>query len=521
MISTSRTEDELLGLRATRALAMSIPLALLAALATWMASSTLDSSSAGPFSSESTIELTDTVTNGVNVGLSTPIDHRETSAAAAYVNSSEFDEAVRFDLGADGAAVNWIWGEYSSSTPLLTIEVNATKRATAVAANEIAVAKFIEFRIETELTELQTTLGSLRERRDIQVEVVDGLTSELEAAHSAEATTRAGTIQRQLNASITRLAQHEAMIQDRELLVAGATGQVTVLARPSKAVDLAAPPSHAARAGAAFVVFIVGALLVGRFRNRLEVAEEVAAIAGAAAPVLAVMPEFQRPFRRGSETLVVGHPSSPPEANAFCGLCTRIEVATEGRTPIAISLISASTRLTSAVVTANLVLSIARLGRSVGVVDGTFPRGIVSQLFAPQGDNALHSVIDGSLDPTSVSWPPAATSAGQIELLVSRNRSAPDETPEVSHAAVTAAFERLRQVWDVVAVDCPPIGTSSWSTLLASASDAVILVVPLRRTKRRELEDALAELTGMKAPMIGIVVTHAKSRFSFRSLIDR
>jgi Mrp family chromosome partitioning ATPase len=73
----------------------------------------------------------------------------------------------------------------------------------------------------------------------------------------------------------------------------------------------------------------------------------------------------------------------------------------------------------------------------------------------------------------------------------------------------------LRQRYDFVIVDTPPVGPVSDCALLARWMDGLVLIVTAHKTPRKQLENALNMLEG--APVLGIIFNRDdKARAGYR-----
>ena len=70
-------------------------------------------------------------------------------------------------------------------------------------------------------------------------------------------------------------------------------------------------------------------------------------------------------------------------------------------------------------------------------------------------------------------------------------------------------FDQLRRSADYVLVDTVPVSTVADASAVASAADAVILVVDLQRTRRRDILAAQKQLRNARAELRGIVLNRA------------
>ena len=69
---------------------------------------------------------------------------------------------------------------------------------------------------------------------------------------------------------------------------------------------------------------------------------------------------------------------------------------------------------------------------------------------------------------------------------------------------------RVRQEFDYVLIDSPPMGQVSDPLLLATRGDGVLLVLEAKKTRKRPLLESQRSLEAVGANILGTVVTHLK-----------
>jgi len=162
----------------------------------------------------------------------------------------------------------------------------------------------------------------------------------------------------------------------------------------------------------------------------------------------------------------------------------------------------------------NLALSFCQAGKNVLVADADMRR--------PR----LHQVFEGMLPKSQLGL--AAVLTGQTELdaaLVRPTEGAPDglwllpcgDIPEnpaelLDSAALRQTLAALRERFDVVVVDSPPILAVADPLILAGQVDGVVLVTRCEQTTRGELQRALTSLAQSDANMLGVVLNQVDAR---------
>jgi len=151
---------------------------------------------------------------------------------------------------------------------------------------------------------------------------------------------------------------------------------------------------------------------------------------------------------------------------------------------------------------ANLACSLAWEGRRVLLVDGDLWRGRLHRRFrgrrAPGfaecllSDEPIPEAIRGT-DIATLSFMPSGKGVG---------------TPSdiVTSARVPRLLAQLREQYEVVLIDSPPVLATAEAAVLASSVDGVVLVVRAGQTDREAVEQAMRQITGVGARLVGAVL---------------
>jgi len=101
--------------------------------------------------------------------------------------------------------------------------------------------------------------------------------------------------------------------------------------------------------------------------------------------------------------------------------------------------------------------------------------------------------------------------APHLRLLAGDHHHLP--TALLARGRLRQLFDELRADADFVLVDTVPVSTVADASVVVAAADAVIVVVDLGRTKRRELVNAKKQLVNARTKVLGVVVNRAPVDF--------
>lgn len=223
-------------------------------------------------------------------------------------------------------------------------------------------------------------------------------------------------------------------------------------------------------------------------------------------PCLGEILQFQRP--QEGELIMHRHPHSPI-AEAFRHVRTSLILARSQLFCNALVITSIGPEEGKTTVTANLAVALAQAGRRVLLVDADMRRPRLAEIFQVSAEGpGLAQVLgegcslDGAVRPTVIehlSMLPCTTIPENPSELLATDR-------------LPALIASLKERYDFVLFDSPPMLPVSDATILASHLDAVVMVVRAGRTPRAPLRRAIATLTEMHAHVLGGVLNMINPR---------
>ena len=276
----------------------------------------------------------------------------------------------------------------------------------------------------------------------------------------------------------------------------GREGSVEIVA-PAIASDAPVKPRPVLNLALGIVLGLlvgVGAAWLRSVLDRqLHSSDEVEALAGA--PVLASIP-----LRRdaGADDLVTREAYDVLRTNlTFLSLESPLAVLTvtssesgEGKTATAEGLARAATRRDLRVL----------------LIDGDLRTGALSARLGAARRPGLVNVVAANVDLASVlvEVVPGLT-------LLPAGPSPPNPPSVLASSNMGKLALTLRQRFDLIVIDSPPVGHLADAALLAALSDASILVARSGHTDRAALTAAAAALERTPAPIVGVVVFERRS----------
>jgi succinoglycan biosynthesis transport protein ExoP len=153
---------------------------------------------------------------------------------------------------------------------------------------------------------------------------------------------------------------------------------------------------------------------------------------------------------------------------------------------------------------AAFALLVAQTGARVVLVDCDLRNPALSRLFAPGGTQGLFEVISGKTPLDEALWTEPAT---KLSFLPGAMKSpVPDSAEIMASSALHSFFEELRNKFDCVVVDLPPVAPIVDVRSTANLIDAYVFIVEWGRTKRDVVDLALRKAPAVYENLLGVVL---------------
>lgn len=316
------------------------------------------------------------------------------------------------------------------------------------------------------------------------------------------------------SAAYHRLADSEQQLHTMQLL----QSQDTVLSHPRAGVQVKPRPSRDGLLGLGFGILIgLGLAFAAEALDRqVRTVEEVEEALGL--PLLARIP---RPPRRARGGIAMVEDPDSAFAEAFRRLATSIVFWNPDRSARTLLFTSALQQEGKSTTLANLGVALAALGNRVVLVDLDLRRPALASLFDARRLTGLTDVavgrtpLAGSLFPLELpglegsgqslrEWD--SPSQGSLHLLPTGPLPLGPGEFVASDALAERVLEPLREQFDYVLVDSPPVCVVGDALRLAARADAIVAVTRFGLASRTSLNDLQRQLAVAPTPTLGVVV---------------
>jgi len=455
---------------------------------------------------------------------------RETTAELQFVRGDGFREAVAAKVSvpvritADIRAVSDIERVPGASGVIILAASSDTAEAAVGVANA-AAATYVELRHADDLTEnarqidlQQSELDSLiLERADLRAPLMD-----IEAKIATASGDELGAL---LNASTREQRRIAGDLNRLDTSITDLEGSLLGLKRVQRALD---DPESAARvltkastrsagsssglvrnlalaAIASLILAIAAVQIAESLDDNLSDPDEIERRIGA--PILGTVPviggsrrDRADPARTSFSSLTI------TEAESYRSIRTSLRfLGVEN--PLRVIQITSSLESEGKSLTAvNLASAFAAEGDRVVVVDADLRRPAIHERASVENRLGVSDVVADLADLESV-----ITKAGPGLWVVTAGRNPPNPADLLGGSRFRTMLESLREKFDLVVVDSPPVLPVVDSRMVAARVDAVLMVVNHHKTPGHAAESAAELLRASRATIAGVVVNRSSS----------
>jgi succinoglycan biosynthesis transport protein ExoP len=247
---------------------------------------------------------------------------------------------------------------------------------------------------------------------------------------------------------------------------------------------------------------LVGAVLRQHLDKRVKTSDDVRALTDMS-PLGATLHE-----RGAAKRPLVALDWRSASAERFRTVRTALKFATVDRELRHFAVTSAVANEGKTSVACNLAISWAQSGASVCLVEADLRRPGVSRFLGIDGSLGLSDVVVGEsrLEDVLVRW-----NHGMLTVLPAGSLP-PDPAALLGSSAMASLVATLRDRFDVVIYDSPPMLSVTDGVVLGHQVDGVVLVIRSFTTHPEHVKTSIERLRNARVDLLGTVLTREKSR---------
>jgi capsular exopolysaccharide synthesis family protein len=409
---------------------------------------------------------------------------------AGLVRSDAVAEDVASTVGGDAHAL--LSGLHVTPVPASTTLIVGYSSEDPVAAAELANA-FSQSYIDVRSRDLA---APILQQLQFYQEDIAALKQEIAARPS-----NAGRLQSQLELDLQKVTELRGRASAKQAAAIVKSAQT-----PSAPASPDLPANMVLALAGGLALGIVIALIRDAMDRHVRSREDLERRVGA--PVLAVVPRIAG-WRAGDEPELTSQPGPRNAATeAYAALATNVRYSGTQRLLKVLTVTSALPGEGKSVTTAHLGLALAQAGFRVLIVSGDLRRPRIHTMFGLNGGPGLTDAVTGSASLSDV-----VTETSIPMLSVIRSGPLPDNPVAIlARLEASGLLTELRDQFDMVVCDSPPVLPVADAAVLASVSDGVVFVHSPLKSSRHAITESRDRLRVAGAKIIGVVYNNVDVR---------
>lgn len=205
--------------------------------------------------------------------------------------------------------------------------------------------------------------------------------------------------------------------------------------------------------------------------------------------------------------ITVTNPRSPI-SESYRALRTNIEFSSIDETLQVLMVSSAGPGEGKSTTITNLAITFAQSEKKVILIDADLRKPTAHHTFSLSNRWGLSSVISQQSKLEEVIQ---ASDIPNLDVMTS-GAIPPNPAEMMGSKKMTSLLEQLRQMYDIILIDTPPLLAVTDAQIVATKSDGVILVVDQGKVKRDIASKAVKSLESVKARILGVVLNNVKRK---------
>jgi capsular exopolysaccharide synthesis family protein len=203
-----------------------------------------------------------------------------------------------------------------------------------------------------------------------------------------------------------------------------------------------------------------------------------------------------------SHPLISELPTHSPRSEAFRVLRTNLSFIDVDQTSKAFVITSSVPGEGKSTTAVNVAIALASAGQHVLLVDGDLRRSQVASMLGLEASVGLTTALVGSVDLAEAIQ---VHSPSGLHVLTA-GRTPPNPAELLQSKAMTEVMTQLREMFDVLIIDAPPLLPVTDAALMAAQADGAVLVVRFGKTTKDQLSNAVDRLKAVESAPLGVVL---------------
>lgn len=156
----------------------------------------------------------------------------------------------------------------------------------------------------------------------------------------------------------------------------------------------------------------------------------------------------------------------------------------------------------------NLTITFAQSERKMILIDADLRKPTAHHTFSISNRYGLTTILSQQC---SIEESIQMSDVPNLDILTS-GAIPPNPAEMLNSKRMTAVIDQLREVYDIILIDTPPLLAVTDAQIVSTKSDGVVLVVDQGRVKRDIAKKALHNLQSVNANVLGVVLNNVKRK---------
>ena len=212
-------------------------------------------------------------------------------------------------------------------------------------------------------------------------------------------------------------------------------------------------------------------------------------------------------FQEVKEDLLPNLKTNPIGYQAFLNVATNFRFLSPDNPPKTIVITSALPDEGKSTIAANLALSLGVNNRKVLLIDADFRRPVLEEVFQlkPNGKGGLSDFLLNTASKDEILQKIDLDDASPIWFLAA-GKPVPNPTELLSSDLFSKKLNELRDEFDYIVIDSPPLAIAIDAAILAQKSDGTTLVIQAGRSRREDVLRAKKDLERHANKLLGVIL---------------
>ncbi len=197
-----------------------------------------------------------------------------------------------------------------------------------------------------------------------------------------------------------------------------------------------------------------------------------------------------------------------PRAEAFRQLRTNLQYVDVDARPRVITITSTHAGEGKTTTTLNLAAVLAQTGARVVAVEADLRKPTFGSFLRVESASGLTSILVGEAEVHDVIQ---TIARGELAAITS-GRIPPNPSEIVGSRAMSDLISQLRDEFDFVIIDAPPLLAVTDAAVISALTDGTIIVARAGKTRRDDLTQATTQLRNVDANILGVVLNMAPTK---------